>query len=84
MADYIYPLTIVRDRYAGTYSGAEYLAFKLDYYDVPDAIGGCDSDEMCFFMDGGEHEEYTIGKGNTIQDAYNDLERKLYLKSINQ
>lgn len=31
----IYPLTITRDRYCGTYSHGEYLAWNLDVWEVP-------------------------------------------------
>lgn len=33
--DEIYPLTIISDRYTGAYSGGEYLAFNLDFDEIP-------------------------------------------------
>ena len=31
---------------------------------------------MNFYSEGGEHEEYLIGKGNTPQEAFDDLYNK--------
>lgn len=31
----VYPLTILRDRYGGTYSGGAYLAWNRHYDDIP-------------------------------------------------
>lgn len=68
----IYPVTIVRDRYGGTYSGAEWLALQADNTQVPDEIGSDDGDEMIFWR---EHkdEELPIGKGKTPNEALEDL-----------
>ena len=30
----IYPLTIINDRYAGTYSGGIFTAWNMDYYEI--------------------------------------------------
>ena len=68
----IYPLTIIRDRYNGAYSKGKYLAFNLDYYDIPREIDGDDVecfDFWCFF----EPNKYIIGKGNTIKKALENL-----------
>lgn len=76
----IYPLTIVSDRYGGTYSGANFLAFNLPYFDIPDEIGGSDPDEMDFWDISKTCDEYTIGKGHTAQHAFDDLYNKLNQK----
>lgn len=73
-SDRIYPLTIVTDRYGGTYSGGKFLAFNLDRENIPDAVGGGDCEEMEFFMD----DIFMIGKGDTPNDAYFDLYCQLY------
>jgi len=73
----IYPLTIVCDRYNGTYSGGKYLAFGLDHWDLPEEIGGGDPVEDYFFNVQG-HEKYVIGKGETPQEALRDLTVKLH------
>ena len=86
----IYPLTVIRDRYNGTYSGASYLAFNLDSNLVPSEIH--DSDVPCSyfwdlidegnFVEGKVARDYRdvvkyVGKGATIEDAVIDLYRKM-------
>ena len=86
----IYPLTVVRDRYNGTYSGASYLAFNLDSNFVPSEVH--DSDVPCSyfwdlidegnFVEGKVARDYRdvvkyVGKGATIEDAVIDLYRKM-------
>ena len=86
----IYPLTVVRDRYNGTYSGASYLAFNLDSNLVPSEVH--DSDVPCSyfwdlidegnFVEGKVARDYRdivkyVGKGATIEDAVIDLYRKM-------
>lgn len=38
----IYPLTIVKDRYTGVYSGGEWTAWCCDADEVPPEISSCD------------------------------------------
>ena len=86
----IYPLTVVRDRYNGTYSGASYLAFNLDSNLVPSEVH--DSDVPCSyfwdlidegnFVEGKVARDYRdvvkyVGKGVSIEDAVVDLYRKM-------
>ena len=86
----IYPLTVIRDRYNGTYSGASYLAFNLDSNFVPSEIH--DSDVPCSyfwdlidegnFVEGKVVRDYRdivkyVGKGATIEDAVIDLYHKM-------
>ena len=73
--EHIYPLTIVKDRYGGGYSKGHYLAFNLEPWDVPEDINGSDVDCICFWDD--DAKEYAIGKGDTAQEAIDDLARKL-------
>lgn len=70
----VYPLTIVMDRYNGSYSGAKYLAFNLYPEDdiFIEFIGGSDPQEMDFWYDG-YHKNYKIGKGSTPDEALKDL-----------
>ena len=72
--DSIYPLTIVRDRYDGTYSGGKYLAFNEYWMGIPDEIE--ESDDICagFWA---EHPDALIGKGNSAKEACEDLLNKL-------
>ena len=86
----IYPLTVIRDRYNGTYSGASYLAFNLDSNLVPSEVH--ESDVPCSyfwdlidegnFVEGKVARDYRdvvkyVGKGATIEDAVVDLYRKM-------
>ena len=88
--DDIYPLTVIRDRYNGTYSGASYLAFNLDSNLVPSEVH--ESDVPCSyfwdlidegnFVEGKVARDYRnvvkyVGKGATIEDAVVDLYRKM-------
>lgn len=69
----VYPVTIVADRYSGTYSGAAWLAFNLYDTQLPD---GWDSDDVTtaeFWVSNKE----VVGKGNSPQEAYEDLLRLL-------
>ena len=38
MEDEIYPLTITADRYTGTYSGGQFIAWNLGADEVPEEI----------------------------------------------
>lgn len=70
----IYPLTIISDRYLGTYSGGKYLAFNLDYDSIPIEINSGDVECGNFWI---EHRNLLYGKGETPALAYIDLINKL-------
>ena len=65
----IYPLTIITDRYDGTYSGSKVLAFNMDYYELPEDIDGDDVTCAEFF----HKTQIVYGKGDTPLEAYRDL-----------
>lgn len=71
--DDIYPLTIVSDRYSGTYSGGKFLAFNERVEDIPEGISH--SDNGC----AGFWSGYTgiVGKGSTLGEAASDLLNRL-------
>lgn len=73
--DEIYPLTIVADRYSGTYSGGEYLAFNLDSDEIPQGVLGDDVTAMEFWDYYSPY--YIVGKGRTVSEALSDLYIKL-------
>lgn len=75
MDNEIYPLTIIRDRYSGTYSGASWLAFNLDYNEIPGAI--CGSDMDCFDFWQNEGKNMVVGKGAYLEEALDDLYWKI-------
>jgi len=68
-----YPLTIISDRYNGTYSGGKYTAWPLDFYHVPEEIDEGDPDCQKFW----DSYKGIVGKGSTIQEAHDDLLNKL-------
>ena len=68
----IYPLTIICDRYSGTYSGGKYLAFNLDFDEIPLSVSGDDVSCMEFWYTE-EAEDYKIGKGSCIDEALDNL-----------
>ena len=68
--DEIYPLTIVMDRYNGTYSGAQFTAWNRYFDDVPPEIDGSDVPCMHFWS---KADRSTIGFGSDPTAAYNDL-----------
>ena len=71
--DYEYPLTIISDRYGGTYSKAQIIAFPLDYYDIPVEVSGEDMECAWFW---GSYKE-PVGKGMTPDEALADLRVKM-------
>lgn len=74
----IYPLTIISDRYDGTYSGGRFLAFNLEPKDVPD--GPLAEDVTCagFWA----KNDIPAGRGATPEAAVTDLRDRLYLDEI--
>ena len=77
-----YPVTIIMDRYSGTYSKGNWLAFQLEAQNIPEDIGGGDPDEAYFWRNHNE-KELPIGKGNTPQLAHEDLIKKLIIYYTN-
>jgi hypothetical protein len=80
-----YPFTLIMDRYGGTYSGGQFLAINQFYDEIDTSIGGCDSEEMIFWSEfkqgepiGFLNDKMYIGKGNTPQEAINDLIKLIY------
>lgn len=69
----IYPLTIVSDRYSGVYSGGQFTAWNMAYNDIPlDPI--LDDVSCMYFWD---TTDIIIGRGETPQDAIEDLIKRL-------
>ena len=72
--DYNYPLTVIRDRYDGCYSGALYTAWPIDYYEVPREVDGSDPECATFWDDA---DTNFIGLGYDVQTAVNNLIEKM-------
>lgn len=69
----IYPMTIICDRYGGTYSGGRYTAWYKDFWDIPDEVDGCDPECSIFWL----QCEEIVGIGDTPILAAEDLMNKL-------
>jgi len=74
----LYPLTIIADRYHGSYSGGTYTAWNEEHYNVPDEIDEDDITCMEFWGDVPSRFK-AIGKGKTPNDAVKDLTEKMGL-----
>ena len=81
----IYPLTIIYDRYGGTYSSGKYTAWNQFHYAIPESIDGDDMTCGYFWwnefkqgaMRGFMNEKVFVGFGNTIEEAIDDLKNRL-------
>lgn len=72
--DTIYPLTIIADRYSGTYSGGRILAWNLEADAIPEGAQGYDGDDALDFW---ENDKTPCGKGRTVSEAVLDLYVKM-------
>lgn len=76
--DKIYPITIISDRYSGTYSGGEWTAWALYPENLPDGIIDGDVECACAWVNLKEdrkHGKIAFGIGNTPDEALRDLVR---------
>ena len=69
----IYPLTIISDRYGGSYSGGDFTAWNMDYYEIPTDPDEDDVTCMLFWT----KTDIIVGRGDTPQEAVDDLKRRL-------
>lgn len=74
--DDIYPLTVIKDRYSGAFSGGEYTAWKLEINEIPTEIFGEDPECQDFWY-GKIGKAFTVGKGKTMEEAVENLRKKL-------
>lgn len=72
--DYIYPLTITRDRYRGTYSGGRFTAWNCHPDDIPEEISL--DDVSCQEWWYSSDTRY-VGRGNSPLEAVSDLYRRI-------
>jgi hypothetical protein len=77
--EYLYPLTIVADRYSGAYSGGEYVAFPLDFDEIDPAVNADDVACATFWT---EEQTQAVGLGESPEAAFHDLKVKMG-KAIN-
>ena len=66
------PLCIIEDRYSGVYSGAGFLAFNLSPFEVG-ILPVDDDDNSCLYFWEHEAADYVIGKGETPEEAMQNL-----------
>ena len=69
----IYPLTIIHDRYCGSYSGGTYVAFNLEAHKVPAEVFGDNCTAMRFW----KHFKGAVGRGGCPDSAIKDLLKNL-------
>lgn len=48
--DPLWPITIIASRYGGVYEGAKFLAFNLNFFEIPDAVHGDDISCSTWFV----------------------------------
>lgn len=77
VSETIYPLTIVKDRYTGAYSGGEYTAWELYSDEVPAEIHADDVVCMRFWGSPITQKYIPVGRGATPEDAVKDLANRL-------
>jgi hypothetical protein len=65
----IYPVTIIKDRYNGCYSGSTWLAWNKYETHIPE--GASDNDTSC--RDFWDQFKGIVGFGSTPKEAYDDL-----------
>lgn len=82
----IFPLTIIMDRYGGSYSGGKWLATSMGATETDDAIGCGDVEENEFWGNwNSDSQDYDhphpnakwYGRGETPQAAVADLKKRL-------
>ena len=82
-----YPLTIVKDRFNGTYSGGKFVAWHCQPCSVPSDTYSREAYEFWetirSFENDTEMPYPTYGIGNTIEEAVKNLESKLIKESLN-
>lgn len=71
----IYPLTIFHTRYNGGYEGGLYVALNVRFENVRTSLTGDDAECMEAFAI--LEEEMPIGRGDTPNEALNDLLRRM-------
>jgi hypothetical protein len=73
----LFPVTVVKSRYQGTYEGDRWLAFPVGVEDLADSdYAGEDVECMCFFQEC-DARQLPIGRGFTPDRALADLRKRL-------
>lgn len=77
----IYPLTIIKDRYSGTYSGGKFIAFNCYPECVPEDATGDDISCAEFWQEGVEDLNCDYAIGNTVEEAVANLKSAIDFES---
>lgn len=64
-----YPLTITKDRYGGNYSSGNYIAWPLDFNEIPHYSNSSDVSCRVFW----DIYDKPVGKGRSVVEAYQNL-----------
>lgn len=67
-------ITVITDRYCGTWSGGKFTAWDMPLREIPYAVA--DNDIPCREFWHTKAKEYLIGIGDTPEEAYKDLIKK--------
>ena len=73
MDNEIYPLTIIKDRYTGVYSGGKYTAWNMYHDEIPKEIDEDDVTCINFWA----YNDIPVGIGETIYSAIESLKENL-------
>jgi hypothetical protein len=77
-SDELNDCTIIVDRYSGTYSGGRWTAWNMHRHQIPDEPDGGDITAVDFWLKaGGSDNQPLVGRGDTPDEAYADLKRRL-------
>jgi len=67
--DLLNPITIIEDRYNGTYTGFQWISFNLNDDEVPQEVSGSDLVHAEFWT----KNTIVVGMGNTPDEAVEEL-----------
>lgn len=73
--NYVFPITICKDRYEGVYSGGKWIAISLDVWEIVKFDLELEDDDPYtgfWQSDSARH----IGRGETIEDALKDMVKR--------
>lgn len=73
----LYPITIIKDRYNGVYSGGKWTAWNCRPWRVPEDIFEDDVSCMEYWNKSEHYDDPFCGVGETIEDAIEDLQRNI-------
>lgn len=77
MCDMMYPLSIIEDRFTGSYSGGKFTAWHAEANEIPSDVFSDDVICSVFWNNPDKHNSPLFGIGDTIYDAVTDLYKKM-------